>query len=523
MTQLLGASTVPINQDKLGFIDGTVKEPTDEAGLKKWKPVDSMVKSWVRNSIGKEIVETFMFCRSARELGKEVEERYGAKSGPKFFQLQQDLAALRQGSDSVTLYYNKIHRLWDELHRLKPTPRCTCGKCSCEFNKQLYQLEADTRLVHFLMGLNQVYEVIRSQILSLDPLPSVNKAFAMVVNVETEKEINLSLNGNQVEASAMSAKGNFRSEGFKKVDDKKIEKMSKFCDHCQQNRHTKEGCFKLIGYPDWWKDLKEQKRKMTKKGTTANLVAETLIDWHKDKTFVDYGSVMAAIQELTKIVKGKPEDQHVNFANLGEFAGTSGKIEYTLPTNTSWIVDTGASSHMCCNKRLLINLRVLENSIHVHLPDGTMQNVEYTGSVVVQGKIHLHNVFFLPKFKYNLLSVNKLVKHNGVLVFFNASSCVIQDQITRKTLVEARLLDNLYVLKHHHDNSCNAAKHSETVNSIDSKNSAHTSNNYLGNSISLLWHQRLGHAPIDVLKHIDGINVNHTSVLPKGVFHFRQV
>ncbi|KAF7801584.1 uncharacterized protein G2W53_040695 [Senna tora] len=84
-------------KDKVGFINGVVKEPTVEAEFKKWKPVDSMVKSWVRNSIAKEIVEIFMFCKSARELWKEIEERYGAKSGPKFFQLQQDLAALRQG------------------------------------------------------------------------------------------------------------------------------------------------------------------------------------------------------------------------------------------------------------------------------------------------------------------------------------------------------------------------------------------------------------------------------------------
>ncbi|KAF7843682.1 uncharacterized protein G2W53_000587 [Senna tora] len=217
-------------KDKLGFIDGTVKEPTDEADFKKWKPVDSMATSWIRNSIAKEIVETFMFCKTSRELWKEMEERYGAKSGPKFFQLNQDLAALRQ---------------------------CTCGKCSCEFNKQLDQLEADTKLVQFLVGLHQVFEVIKSQILSLDLLPSVSKAFGMVVNVETEKEINMTLNGNQIEGSAMLARGNFRTEGQKKTEDKSNEKMSKFYVHCQQNGHTREGCFKLIGYPDWWKELKE--------------------------------------------------------------------------------------------------------------------------------------------------------------------------------------------------------------------------------------------------------------------------
>ncbi|KAF7843683.1 putative DNA binding protein [Senna tora] len=198
------------------------------------------------------------------------------------------------------------------------------------------------------------------------------------------------------------------------------------------------------------------------------MVAETPIDLPREKSSIDYASVMAPIQELTKIVKGKLEEQHVNFANLGEFAGKSGKDHYFSLTNTSWIVDTGASSHMCFNKDLLINLRVLE--------------------------------------KYNLLSVNKLVKDNGVSVFFNASSCVIQDQKTKDALVEGRLLDNLYVLKCDHNNACNAEKFKKNANSV---NSTHKSNNSaLGKASFMLWHQRLGHAPTDVLKHIDAINMN---------------
>ncbi|KAF7809835.1 uncharacterized protein G2W53_036578 [Senna tora] len=215
-------------KDKLGFIDGTIKEPKDESEFKKWKPVDSMVKSWVRNSMSKDLAESFMFCRTSRELWKELEERYGVKSGPKFYQLQQDLASLRQGGDSVTSYYNKIHRFWDEIHRLRPVPRCICGKCGCEFNKKLDALETDTRL--------------------------------------------------------------------------------------------------LIGYPEWFKELREQRKKSGKKNVAAAVTTDTPIDSISDKGTTDYAGVMAALQELTKIVKGKTEQQHVNFANLGEFAdAASGK------------------------------------------------------------------------------------------------------------------------------------------------------------------------------------------------------
>ena len=29
--------------------------------------------------------------------------------------------------------------------------------------------------------------------------------------------------------------------------------------HCGGSRHSKEGCFKLIGYPDWWEETKQRK------------------------------------------------------------------------------------------------------------------------------------------------------------------------------------------------------------------------------------------------------------------------
>ncbi|KAF7832205.1 uncharacterized protein G2W53_014538 [Senna tora] len=598
----LAVKTALEAKDKLGFVDGSFKQPEDPVEYKRWKPVDSMVKSWITNSLTKDLSESFMFCNTAKEL-------------------------------------------WDNIaERIKPVPRCICGSCTCLVNKRLEEHDSDIKLVQFLMGLHLMYDAIRGQILNLDPLPSVNKAFSMVVKQETQKEVNLAFNN--VESSAMMAKA-----GGRKLEDKKNAKAGKYCDHCNQNGHTREACFKLIGFPDWFKELKEQRKKAAKKGGSVAInmvadtpmdtlkekdnidfagvltalqeiakvvknkaeeqdqrtnkpliegkvagslyvlkqaktvetirnsianaklfacndvaqntisdvtlwhhrlghaamdtikhidsinfnsenitgdldeietrmgedisVAETPIESHKDKNSLDYANVLAAIQELTKAVRGKPEEQHVNFANLGEFAGTSGKINYTPPTDTSWIVDTGASSHMCFNKNLLINLRVLESVIPVHLPDGSVQNVEYTRSVVIQRKIHQHNVFFLPNFKYNLLLLNKLVKHNGVSVMFNASSCVIQDQKTKETMVEARLLDNLYILKHECENMCNIDKHVETVNSVGSTNSSHIRNNCLANSTCLLWHQRLGHAPIDVLRHIDDINVNSSSVLPE--------
>ena len=39
------------------------------------------------------------------------------------------------------------------------------------------------------------------------------------------------------------------------------EKGDKFCTHCNVVGHMKENCFKIHGYPEWYKKMKEQKGK----------------------------------------------------------------------------------------------------------------------------------------------------------------------------------------------------------------------------------------------------------------------
>lgn len=42
------------------------------------------------------------------------------------------------------------------------------------------------------------------------------------------------------------------------------EKELYHCDHCNMKGHTKDGCFKLIGYPDWFKMPKERGLEVSK-------------------------------------------------------------------------------------------------------------------------------------------------------------------------------------------------------------------------------------------------------------------
>lgn len=54
---------------KLGFITGSCEQPpTSSPKAEQWERVDCMVRSWILNSISKEIVEAFIYTTTAKEL-----------------------------------------------------------------------------------------------------------------------------------------------------------------------------------------------------------------------------------------------------------------------------------------------------------------------------------------------------------------------------------------------------------------------------------------------------------------------
>lgn len=46
----------------------------------------------------------------------------------------------------------------------------------------------DERLIQFLMGLNDTYAVVKSSILMITPLPTVNHAYSLLMRDEKERE-----------------------------------------------------------------------------------------------------------------------------------------------------------------------------------------------------------------------------------------------------------------------------------------------------------------------------------------------
>jgi len=216
-----------------------------------------------------ELSEAFLYVNSTKELWDELTQRFGESNGPLLFHLEKEISELYQGGDPVAVYYTKLKRLWDETNDMSDVSICTCPE-TCPLVKKSQELDQRRKLMQFLMHLNDEYEAIRGQILLLDPLPSVNKAYSMIQRVERQRQVThtsavskeVAACTNRLNVAEMSVSESVNAlvaRGTVKKDFKKS-KMNKVCDHCQKPGHDKDQCFKLIGYPEWYDDLKDKKK-----------------------------------------------------------------------------------------------------------------------------------------------------------------------------------------------------------------------------------------------------------------------
>ncbi|XP_015166316.1 uncharacterized protein [Solanum tuberosum] len=118
-------------KNKLGYIEGSSLVPAPEStDFKLWSRCNDIVTSWLLNSLSKEIAGSVIYSKSAKELWKDLEDRFGQLNGAMLYHLQKQLADLVQGSSDIAGYYTKMKKTWDELDPLYSKVTCSCN-CSC--------------------------------------------------------------------------------------------------------------------------------------------------------------------------------------------------------------------------------------------------------------------------------------------------------------------------------------------------------------------------------------------------------
>lgn len=327
------------------------------------------------------------------------------------------------------------------------------------------------------MGLNDSYSSIRGQILLIDPPPSINRVFSLVVQEERQRDVasfssqsvenSVLFTRNQETQSHSSTVGN-RSTG-KYFNQKKDRPL---CSRCGFIGHTVDKCYKLHGYPPSYKP------RVKSSAGSAHQVSSKMTP-SLPITLEQCQQLLALLPTPASMV---PHDLNADVAshsmvNMVGILSDSSSHNNSFVTSPSckWIVDTGATNHMVSSVSMLTSITSFHKS-SVRLPNNQIAVVTHTCTVRLSPLILLTDVFVVPAFPFNLISSSSLIKQLPCFLILLGQYLFIQDLRTWTPIGLAKESRGLYFL-------CSnfSAVSQASCNSVASNNSA------------ALWHCRLGH------------------------------
>ena len=427
-----------------------------------------MVISWLHNNISESIKKSILFVNSASEIWKLLSTRFQVANGSRKYKLARDLYHIQQNHKSLVEYYTEISSVWEELEDMTVMP--VIGNITPEITEFLCVLDThkqESRLFQFLNGLDEVYASQRSQILMMSPLPTVEAACSIIQQEESQRDSLTVSNQSSVEIAAMYGKT--------QSDNQKLG----VCTECGKKGHTRDKCWTVIGYPKW--HTKNKGVQSSKPGVGTRKMANNA---------TANENVTITTKQLEQLLKLIPSGSAEDHSACTEFADIDSPFSGMVMCHTvalhhnEWVVDSGATDHMTSSLSYLTNVKPAPLQSTIKLPTGAVTSITHIGDVTLKCGLKLLGVLYVPSFSHNLLSIHKLAQDNNCEVQFSSNTCTILSSNSQEVKAVGVLKDGLYFLTDQDGVECyNATQVSD----------------------SILWHNRLGHAPFPKLQLISAL------------------
>jgi transposase InsO family protein len=405
-----------------------------------------------------------------------------------FFDLKMRVNRVKQGSGSVEVYYTQLQGLWKELDVRRPNPMTS----PVDIEKYNYLVQED-RVLTFLDGLDDRLDSIRATVLQLKPFPTIEQAFALVRREENRQMVMLN-KGDGAETSMVMLARN-QTLGMNKPDFNSKPGPVEGCTYCHNPRHTREKCFKLIGYPPGWKDRKKKKQG----------------EWHQ---YRGEAQMVAADSTAAPVAQGVPTGPGIHarpivpttaVAPASATSVSAGSCSLLPPVENKehgegkiclvsnnyhtnefdWIIDSGATDHMTYSEKDLVRISTPRRTTIVNA-NGESYPVKGAGDVQCLPSLTLSNTLLVPSLSTRLLSVGQVCEELNCAVLMYLQFCIFQDLLTKEIIGRGTRRGRLY----HLDDMVVEKAHLSTSSST--------------NRISRIWmwHKRLGHPSFGYLKRL---------------------
>ncbi|GJT88707.1 ribonuclease H-like domain-containing protein [Tanacetum coccineum] len=405
-------------KNKTGFIDGSCRRSnTDEVLGRQWDRVNAVVLGWILNSISEEL----------------------------------------------------LNAMWKQFDALIELPRCTCHAAD-DFKKHNQLM----KLMEFLMGLDDCYMQIRSNILSRDELPDVKSAYAIISSEESHRVVSSSGAGTSQRSQSSVFNSNVRNRGNAQRSQASTSNTrpstvtrplnngnmrpnggsTLVCDG-----HTIDRCFKIIGYPaDFGKrngnnsssnqGVQNFNRRFVNNNNSIGSSSNSFSDDQISKliTLIKENS----LNSTDKGVQANMADTIFNNSKIFNKKFNNFFCSKSQPTTSNaagLIFDSGANQHLTYTDKDLVNvIDISYLGITVSHPNGTEACITKVGSMVLNKTLTLYAVLVVPEYCVSLMSVHKLARDSNLIVAFDEPKCFVLPQDLRdlKVMGTGSQIDSLY-------------------------------------------------------------------------------
>ncbi|GAU31820.1 hypothetical protein TSUD_58210 [Trifolium subterraneum] len=497
MQRALGA------KNKLRFVDGSLEiPPIHDLNRTSWERCNHLIHSWILNSVSEQIASTIVFHESAIEAWQDLHERFSKIDRVRIATLRSSINNLKQGTRSVLDYFIELKALWEELNSHHPIPVCICvHPCRCPAMQLVRNYGHEDQVLQFLQGLNDNFSIVKTQVLLLDPLPTINKVYSLVVQEESNHK---SIASHDDSSSLINAAQRYEAKGKGIASSSQSKNSNRQCTFCHRSGHTVDFCYQKHGHPSFKKNRSSVNAANTQVVQAPASVSNTEVGSSSGTSSPisqeQFGQLMALLHQTNLL---PASENSAPSSSTNQFSATpmtqghpphessSGILLTNVNSLTAnhdyWLLDFGANDHVCSSYHHFSSFYPIK-PVHIKLPNGHSVIVQYAGNIQFSESLYLTDVLYSPEFHLNLISVSKLCKNLNCSIQFFDHKCLLQDMITKKMIGLGDQVDGLYRLQYNHTFLASQALPQSFPKSI---------NNVAVNSVvipvSALWHFRLGH------------------------------
>ncbi|KAK8923657.1 hypothetical protein KSP39_PZI019078 [Platanthera zijinensis] len=431
-----------------GYVTGQVPAPaTSSPEWLTWDSENSLVMSWLTNSMQEALARNYLFLDTAADIWRRAEATYSRRgNAAQIFQLRRRISLLRQSDRPPSVYYLEFTQLYQEYDHFDPLVFT-----SPVDEAMVRAREERNRIFEFLHGLHRDFDQISVQILGRTLLPSLPEVYSLV---QQEFDRRQSLVPDSLpESSALVAGSSIL--GVRPPRDAKMRGPDKdhlVCDYCGKNRHTRDTCFRLHGFPPPRGGATRGGRGSGRTSSRHTVLRSAhLTDASVDVSsgpdpYAVTGSFSAEeMLALRRMMQGLTTEPTALSSSTYAHTGTPGAHSAESMTSPQWIIDSGATDHMTGSASGFVSYTPLSGRDKVSIADGSLSSIAGKGSISCSSLL-LSSVLHVPSFTRNLLSISHLTNSMNCSVTFLPSSCVFQDLTTGKVIGSGSLVNGLYVL-----------------------------------------------------------------------------